>query len=234
MIQAGMLPKTKQGVRLIFEQAGAKTWQCAATVEEAQPSGKLRLVIVGQHDFTSFPKQSITMEYFREAVVYRAKGDFHRADATSMPIALEGQITDVQKVQRRRASRLLVGLPLSYAKVNLSAEFEKDAKHRTKAQKHWSAALAQQGQTTQTEALSVTGIRFLTPTALQIGDVLYLEVNLPTGSVGCAARVVWSGQKMPAETYGKQAGAEFLHLSDDDREAIARFMAEEENRRRIR
>jgi c-di-GMP-binding flagellar brake protein YcgR len=106
-------------------------------------------------------------------------------------------------VEKRQHSRVRSRLPIDYK--NLRGE-----------------AKAQRG--TLTRDISEGGIRFLSDEFLSLANRLVININIPTAArqVKAITKIAWIKKLPSADRY--EVGNQFIEMSKEDREEIARYV----------
>ena len=224
-------PVLKQGVRLLTEGPIGAGIQLTAVVDAVAPDGKLDLGIIDAAKAALLTLGStVTLEYFREGIVYKLRAAINERLAPStgpraFPRIRLGPALEVRKIQRRRFPRALVGLDVRFATVEVPDDFDATTKKGQKQLAVWGGELGTRGQSAVTETLSGSGLRMRVIGTAKKGAWVLLRLELPEEAVDLLAEVVWEGASQPRESPGTSIGVEFKHVTDANRQAVLQFVA---------
>ncbi|MBI5510217.1 MAG: PilZ domain-containing protein [Deltaproteobacteria bacterium] len=231
MPQNSGYPFVKQGVRVLLEGAAVGGAQLTAVIDAAASDGKLDLAVIDPAKAALLkPGMTITLEYFREGIVYKLRAPVAEplgpaSGPKAYPRVRLGVPLEVKKIQRRRFPRALVGLDVRFDRVEIPEDFDAVSKKAKKQMMTWAEALATKGATAVTETVSGSGLRMRTTLEVAKGEMVFLRLELPDAGINLLGEVVWQGASTPRESPGVSIGVEFKHLVDEGRQAILQFVA---------
>ena len=231
MSQNQSYPFVKQGVRLLTEGPAASGVQLTAVVETVWPEGKIDLGLIDASKASLLnPGMIITLEYFREGIVYKLRAAIaERLTPGSGPRAFPrirvGVPIEIKKIQRRRFPRALVGLDVHFVQVEMPDDFDPSTKKSKKQLVTWGEEITARGYAAVTETVSGSGLRMRATGKAEKGEWLLVRVELPDAPVELLGEVVWQGASTPRESPGASIGIEFKHVADETRQAVLQFVA---------
>jgi c-di-GMP-binding flagellar brake protein YcgR len=224
-------PFVKQGVRLLTEGPAVGATQLTAVVETVWETGKIDLGLIDASKAALLkPGMIVTLEYFREGIVYKLRAAIAEQLTPStgpraFPRIRLGVPIEVKKIQRRRFPRALVGLDIKFVVVELPDDFDPATRKSKKQVAVWSEAITERGMTGVTETVSGSGVRMRTTGDAEKGQWVLLRVDLPEAPVELLGEIVWQSTSKPRESPGVSIGVEFKHMSDEARQAMLQFVA---------
>ena len=149
----------------------------------------------------------IRLKYWDESGIYFCSGEVLRASGTSLAISV---YSEPVATQRRVVVRLAFEIPLSIRVT--------EASHQGLAsQKLYEA---------QTRNISLGGLSFETGLPLKPSDVLELQINLPSQTIGATGEVVTAERSMREGKGVHSVGVEFFELPAETRNKLMEFLME--------
>jgi c-di-GMP-binding flagellar brake protein YcgR len=224
-------PFVKQGVRLLTEGPAASGAQLTAVVDTVWPEGKIDLGLIDAGKASLLkPGMVVTLEYFREGIVYKLRAAIAEQLTPStgpraFPRIRLGIPIEIKKIQRRRFPRALVGLDVHFIKIEMSDDFDPSTKKSKKQLQTWGEEIAARGHAAVTETLSGSGLRMRTSGDAEKGEWVLMRIELPDAPFDLLGEVVWQGSSKPRESPGASIGVEFKYVADETRQAVLQFVA---------
>ncbi|OGR11917.1 MAG: hypothetical protein A2341_19315 [Deltaproteobacteria bacterium RIFOXYB12_FULL_58_9] len=224
-------PGIKQGVRLISETTGPEEVQVTAVVDRVDEDGRLELSCLNAAKAVHLRKDlAVILEYFREGAIYKmhtAVVDVGPESDVKDPKArrqvIVGPSRELQKIQRRRFSRVFTAIRVSFIKVD-TLDIDLTSRKGQKQAAKWAKEMELSGREGSTETLSGSGLRMRTDPDVTTGDYLYMQIELPSATVEAVGEVVWMGSRPPKEVPGEAVGVDFKSWSDETRLTILEFV----------
>jgi c-di-GMP-binding flagellar brake protein YcgR len=225
-------PNVRQGVRIAAEAPGEPVLQLTGVLEAVRDQGGLELRCLDELRVRRLaPGTQVTLEYFRGGVIVRLVAEVERVEpgtgsegTASYPRVVVAPPSDVQTIQRRRYKRALVALPVTLVPVELPSTFDPDSRTSKELLTRWARAIADSGYEGTTETLSGSGLRMRVDAPTELGQAVFVQIELPDEPVRVVSEVVWAGSGYPLEAPGKALGLEFKNLTDKQRAAILAFV----------
>ncbi|MEZ4272975.1 MAG: PilZ domain-containing protein [Myxococcota bacterium] len=199
-----------------------KSVEVLATVEAVSSDGSVHLRV---HDGPSLRPIEATnpamLEYVRQGTLVRLRTSVQqvKTEGEAGASVFLQPAREIKLIQRRRAARAYVSLPLNATLIESANPARRD-NNEVEAQPHFEGEMLQ---------LSPHGFAFSCDYVLTVGDHVTVSFALNDTPLHVSARVVWTAGRSAlariGSTAGRSAGVEFFDLEDAQREHIEEFVA---------
>ena len=138
-----------------------------------------------------------------------------------------GKPRRVRQIQRREFFRFPLTLPFRFRHVLLPVGFREDDTMRVQLMRAWGRERDQLLHSADSRDISGGGLGMFANQAIEVGQGVYLELNIPIGLLQLTGRVV----RCVPGSFAYRVGMEFIGLEREQQEQITRHFFQEQKRR---